>query len=68
MNWTGQQKGEGFEFHLLALSIAAVLMVRGSGAFSVDRALGGQSESTAARRKNKQEEDEPVKECKVHGL
>jgi len=67
MNWTGQQKGEGFEFHLLALSIAAVLMVRGSGSFSVDRALGGQHES-AARRKNKQEEDEPAKECKVHGL
>jgi putative oxidoreductase len=67
MNWTGQQKGEGFEFHLLALSIAAVLMVRGSGAFSVDHALGCQSEaSTAASRKNKQEEDEAVKECEIH--
>jgi putative oxidoreductase len=39
MNWTGQQKGEGFEYHLLALAIAIVLMVRGGGAFSVDRAL-----------------------------
>jgi putative oxidoreductase len=39
MNWTGQQKGEGFEYHLLALAIAVVLMVRGGGAFSVDRAL-----------------------------
>ena len=39
MNWTGQQKGEGFEYHLLALAIAIVLMARGSGAFSVDRAL-----------------------------
>jgi len=39
MNWTGQQKSEGFEFHLLALAIAAVLMVRGSGALSVDHAL-----------------------------
>jgi putative oxidoreductase len=39
MNWTGQQKGEGFEFHLLAIAIAVVLMARGSGAFSVDRAL-----------------------------
>src|SRR5436309_10537269 len=29
MNWSGQQKGEGFEFHLLALAIAVVLMVRG---------------------------------------
>jgi len=44
MNWTGQQKGEGFEYHLLVLAIAAVLMIRGSGAASVDRALAGQSE------------------------
>lgn len=39
MNWTGQQKGEGFEYHLLAIAIAVVLMVKGSGVFSVDRAL-----------------------------
>jgi putative oxidoreductase len=39
MNWSGQQKGEGFEYHLLAIVVAIVLMVRGSGAFSVDRAL-----------------------------
>ena len=39
MNWSGQQKGEGFEYHLLAIAIAVVLMARGSGAFSVDRAL-----------------------------
>jgi putative oxidoreductase len=42
MNWSGQQKGEGFEYHLLVLAIAVVLMVRGSGAFSVDRALAPQ--------------------------
>jgi putative oxidoreductase len=39
MNWTGRQKGEGFEFHLLVLAIAAFLMIRGAGAFSVDRAI-----------------------------
>jgi putative oxidoreductase len=39
MNWTGSQKGEGFEFHLLALAIVAFLIIRGGGAFSVDRAL-----------------------------
>jgi len=39
MNWSGQQKGEGFEYHLLAIVIALVLMVKGSGAFSIDRAL-----------------------------
>ena len=44
MNWSGQQKGEGFEYHLLAIAIALVLMVRGSGCFSVDRALAGKTE------------------------
>jgi putative oxidoreductase len=39
MNWSGQQKGEGFEFHILAVAIAVVLMARGGGAASVDRAL-----------------------------
>lgn len=39
MNWTGQQKGEGFEYHLLAIAIAVVLMVKGSGALSVDGAV-----------------------------
>jgi putative oxidoreductase len=39
MNWTGSQKGEGFEYHLLAVAGAAVLLLRGAGAFSVDRAL-----------------------------
>jgi putative oxidoreductase len=39
MNWTGTQKGEGFEYHLLVLAIVAFLMIRGAGAFSVDRAL-----------------------------
>ncbi|MFY9905242.1 MAG: DoxX family protein [Terriglobales bacterium] len=39
MNWYGTQKGEGFEYHLLAIAIAAALLLRGAGAFSVDRAL-----------------------------
>lgn len=39
MNWSGQQKGEGFEFHILAVAMAVVLMARGGGAASVDRAL-----------------------------
>ncbi|MFY9562028.1 MAG: DoxX family protein [Terriglobales bacterium] len=39
MNWLGNQKGEGYEYHLLAIAIAAVLLLRGAGAFSVDRAL-----------------------------
>jgi putative oxidoreductase len=39
MNWMGTQKGEGIEFHLLALAMAAALLLRGAGAFSADRAL-----------------------------
>jgi len=39
MNWSGQQKGEGFEYHLLALAITVVLMISGAGKFSMDRAL-----------------------------
>ena len=38
-NWTGQQKGEGFEYHILAVAIALAIMIKGSGALSVDRAL-----------------------------
>jgi len=39
MNWAGSQKGEGIEYHLLALAMAAALLLRGAGAFSLDRAL-----------------------------
>ncbi len=39
MNWAGTQKGEGYEFHLLALAALAFLMIRGAGAASVDRML-----------------------------
>ena len=37
MNWVGQQKGEGFEYHLLGVAIAVALVVKGSGALSLDR-------------------------------
>ena len=39
MNWMGTQKGEGIEYHLLALAMAAALLLRGAGAFSLDWAL-----------------------------
>lgn len=39
MNWFGNQQGEGFEYHLLALGLVLVVLIKGSGAFSVDRAL-----------------------------
>lgn len=39
MNWGGNQKGEGIEYHLLALAITFAVMIGGSGALSADRAL-----------------------------
>jgi putative oxidoreductase len=39
MNWTGAQKGEGFEYHLLAIVIALAIIVRGAGVLSVDYSL-----------------------------
>lgn len=36
MNWFGNQKGEGVEFHLLALGIIVALLILGGGKFSVD--------------------------------
>jgi putative oxidoreductase len=48
MNWAGQQKGEGFEYHLLAIALAILIMVRGAGAFSIDRLIAGNAISASA--------------------
>ncbi|WP_207420158.1 DoxX family protein [Desertivirga brevis] len=37
MNWTGHQGGEGYEYHLLVIGLASVLLLDGAGRFSVDR-------------------------------
>ncbi len=39
MNWQGTQKGEGYEYHLLALGLALAVMIGGGGKWSVDGAL-----------------------------
>lgn len=36
MNWSGQQKGEGYEYHLLVIGMALVLLINGAGRYSVD--------------------------------
>ncbi|PLX80572.1 MAG: hypothetical protein C0615_00615 [Desulfuromonas sp.] len=41
MNWSGQQAGEGFEYHLLAIAIAFALLIKGGGALSIDRGIAG---------------------------
>ena len=39
MNWMGNQKGEGIEYSLLMASLTAVTVLRGGGAYSLDRLL-----------------------------
>lgn len=41
MNWGGQLPAgqEGFEFHILAIALALIVILRGSGAWSIDRLL-----------------------------
>ncbi len=46
MNWTGAQKGEGYEYHLLLLAASVVLMIRGAGAGSVDRLLSSPAKNS----------------------
>jgi putative oxidoreductase len=36
MNWAGNQKGEGVEFHFLALGIVVALLILGGGKWSMD--------------------------------
>ena len=43
MNWYGNQKGEGFEYHLLVIGIAIALVVQGGGRLSVDAAIARQT-------------------------
>src|SRR6478672_11701115 len=39
MNWYGNQKGEGFEYHLLTLGLAVGVILAGAGKWSVDSVL-----------------------------
>jgi putative oxidoreductase len=42
MNWGGNLKGEGFEYHLLAMGMAVALILLGGGAWSLDGWLAAQ--------------------------
>lgn len=37
MNWFGNQKGEGYEYHLLVLGITLPLILKGSGKYAVEK-------------------------------
>jgi len=39
MNWFGTQKGEGYEYFILALGLSSLLMISGAGKYSLDSAL-----------------------------
>jgi putative oxidoreductase len=39
MNWLGDRKGHGVEYHLLAIALSIVIIIQGGGAMSMDRAL-----------------------------
>ena len=39
MNWFGQQAGEGYEYHLLAIGLCLSLVMTGGGKFSVDAVI-----------------------------
>lgn len=39
MNWDGSKAGEGFEFHLLAIGLGLIVLIKGGGIWSVDGAI-----------------------------
>jgi putative oxidoreductase len=46
LNWFGDQKGHGVEYHLLAIALAVVVVIKGAGAFSLDRVVYGYVSAT----------------------
>jgi putative oxidoreductase len=46
MNWGGNQQGEGYEYHLLAIGLALALIIRGGGAWSLDYLLSRQHDGS----------------------
>jgi putative oxidoreductase len=43
MNWFGNQKGEGIEYHILAIGLALIVIIYGAGKASVDAAIAGRA-------------------------
>ena len=40
MNWFGNQAGEGIEYHILVIIIAASLLIAGGGRWAIDHTIG----------------------------
>jgi len=47
-NWFGNKDGEGFEYHLLVITVAIVLVIRGAGPLSFDYRIASKAEAAAA--------------------
>lgn len=45
MNWFGAQSGEGFEYHILAIGLALIVILRGGGKWSLDSIMTGRATS-----------------------
>ena len=59
MNWFGNQKGEGFEYHILMAAIALAVMIQGGGKWALDsliyrKFVGGGETSAVATDARKQ--------------
>ena len=49
MNWYAERRGEGFEFHTLAVALFLIVLIAGSVKFSIDHRLSERlSEATSA--------------------
>lgn len=46
MNWYGNQKGEGYEYHLLVIGLCLTILVNGSGKYSVDSFISNKLNGT----------------------
>ena len=46
MNWMGNKKGEGYEYHLLAIGMALAVLIKGSGSLSIDRSMSDKNVRT----------------------
>ena len=42
MNWFGNQKGEGYEYHLLIIGLSLATLVNGSAKYSADKLINKQ--------------------------
>jgi putative oxidoreductase len=57
MNWYGTQKGEGFEYHILAIGLALIVMIHGAGKCSLDRCIANRLAGNCGPAKS----GEPIK-------